>query len=149
MAYQRETPDTEVILSIMRQSGITMRQLSKLIYGETTHRNFIKEIKAKPDIRSSTLVKLCNVLGVSMDSLYVSGGNPERIECFPSVEGKLRVAGKNKDNDEVASLGAEIKALQMLIEEKNKRIEDLKTVNSNLWERLDFFISKSGTQSGQ
>ena len=84
-----------------------------------------------------------------MDSLYGSGGNPERIERFPSVEGKLRIAGNNKDNDDVASLRAEIKALQMLIEEKNKRIEDLKTVNSNIWERLDFFISKSGTKSGQ
>lgn len=149
MSYQRETPDAEVILSIMKQSGITMRQLSKLIYGETTHRNFIKEIKAKPDIRSSTLVKLCNVLGVSMDSLYGSGENPESIEYFPFIKGKSCIAGNNNDNDDVVSLRAEIKALQMLIEEKNKRIEDLKSVNSDLWSRLDFFISKSGTQSGQ
>ena len=70
MLYKRETPDTDVIVDVLKRNGMTIRQLSKLMYGENTHRDLIKNLKEKPDIRSSTLVRICNLLEIPMETLF-------------------------------------------------------------------------------
>ena len=44
-------------------------------------------------------------------------------------------------NTDIPSLKAEIKALRMLIDEKNARIEDLKKANTEVGKRLDLVLS--------
>ena len=46
MLYKRETPDAEVIVDILKHNGMSVRQLSKLMYGEKTHRDVIKDLRA-------------------------------------------------------------------------------------------------------
>ena len=70
MALERINPNLEYIQDVLKERNLTPRQLSKLIFGEGTHRDIVKEITTKPDVRASTVVKLCRALEISMDSLY-------------------------------------------------------------------------------
>ena len=70
MVLERINPNLEYIQDVLKERNLTPRQLSKMIFGESTHRDIVKEITTKPDVRASTVVKLCRALEISMDSLY-------------------------------------------------------------------------------
>lgn len=98
------------------------RQLSKAVYGDNTHRDIIKEIATKPDVRASTVLKLCRALGITMDSLYQDSDSVSRN--IPSVNGIANVTNSTNVRIEIADLKAENKALKLLITEKDKRLEE-------------------------
>lgn len=152
MLYKRETPDTDVIIEVLKRNGMTMRQLSKLMYGENTHRDLIKNLREKPDIRSSTLVRICNLLEIPMETLFNNEINYENSGEVPSIVGNNNVINSSVINNDITALRAENKALKLLIEEKNMRIEDLRQQNKELItliSNLNIALDKSGTQMGQ
>lgn len=149
MLYKRETPDTDVIVDVLKRNGMTIRQLSKLMYGENTHRDLIKNLKEKPDIRSSTLVRICNLLEIPMETLFNNDVNHENSGEVPSIVGNNNVVNSSVINNDITALRAENKALKLLIEEKNMRIEDLKQQNKELISLISNLKDKSGTQIGQ
>jgi len=152
MLYKRETPDTDVIVDVLKRNGMTIRQLSKLMYGENTHRDLIKNLKEKPDIRSSTLVRICNLLEIPMETLFNNDVNHETSGEVPSIVGNNNVVNSSVINNDITALRAENKALKLLIEEKNMRIEDLRRQNKELItliSNLNIVLDKSGTQMGQ
>lgn len=152
MLYKRETPDTDVIVDVLKRNGMTIRQLSKLMYGENTHRDLIKNLKEKPDIRSSTLVRICNLLEIPMETLFNNDVNHENSGEVPSIVGNNNVVNSSVINNDITALRAENKALKLLIEEKNMRIEDLRQQNKELItliSNLNIVLDKSGTQMGQ
>lgn len=152
MLYKRETPDTDVIIEVLKRNGMTMRQLSKLMYGENTHRDLIKNLREKPDIRSSTLVRICNLLEIPMETLFNNEINYENSGEVPSIVGNNNVVNSSVINNDITALRAENKALKLLIEEKNMRIEDLRQQNKELItliSNLNIALDKSGTQMGQ
>lgn len=148
MMYRRETPDSEIILELLNKSGMSVRQFSKLMYGENTHRDLIKDIQAKPDIRSSTLVKICNILEISMDLLFNKIENTDPNNEIPSIVGNYNVINSQNVNNNLNSLRAENRALKLLIQEKNLRIEDLRLTNKNLSNQVDYLLSKIRTDNG-
>lgn len=152
MLYKRETPDTDVIVDVLKRNGMTIRQLSKLMYGENTHRDLIKNLKEKPDIRSSTLVRICNLLEIPMETLFNNDVNHENSGEVPSIVENNNVVNSSVINNDITALRAENKALKLLIEEKNMRIEDLRRQNKELItliSNLNIVLDKSGTQMGQ
>lgn len=152
MLYKRETPDTDVIVDVLKRNGMTIRQLSKLMYGENTHRDLIKNLKEKPDIRSSTLVRICNLLEIPMETLFNNDVNHENSCEVPSIVGNNNVVNSSVVNNDITALRAENKALKLLLEEKNMRIEDLRQQNKeliSLISNLNMVLDKSGTQMGQ
>lgn len=152
MLYKRETPDTDVIVDVLKRNGMTIRQLSKLMYGENTHRDLIKNLKEKPDIRSSTLVRICNLLEIPMETLFNNDVNHENSGEVPSIVGNNNVVNSSVINNDITALRAENKALKLLLEEKNMRIEDLRQQNKELIiliSNLNIVLDKSGTQMGQ
>lgn len=152
MLYKRETPDTDVIIEVLKRNGMTMRQLSKLMYGENTHRDLIKNLREKPDIRSSTLVRICNLLEIPMETLFNNEINYENSGEVPSIVGNNNVVNSSVINNDITALRAENKALKLLIEEKNMRIDDLRQQNKELItliSNLNTVLDKSGTQMGQ
>lgn len=152
MLYKRETPDTDVIVDVLKRNGMTIRQLSKLMYGENTHRDLIKNLKEKPDIRSSTLVRICNLLEIPMETLFNNDVNHENSGEVPSIVGNNNVVNSSVINNDITALRAENKALKLLIEEKKMRIEDLRQQNKELItliSNLNIVLDKSGTQMGQ
>jgi hypothetical protein len=138
MATELNTPNVEIIIEALKKRGMTARQLSKLIYGEDTHRDIVKEITKKPDVRASTVVKLCRALGITMDSLY-QNRNTNNGEILV-VEGSNENTKPSDDETDSAVLMAENRALKLVIEEKDKRISDLVTVKEQLDRRLDLLL---------
>lgn len=138
MATELNTPNVEIIIEALKKRGMTARQLSKLIYGEDTHRDIVKEITKKPDVRASTVVKLCRALGITMDSLY-QNRNTNNGEIL-IVEGSNENTKPSDDETDPAVLMAENRALKLVIVEKDKRISDLVTVKEQLDRRLDLLL---------
>lgn len=138
MALELNSPNVEYINEVLHQLRMKPRQLSKLVYGESTHRDIIKEITTKPDVRASTVLKLCRALGISMDSLYQKSDNSNRET--PSINGIGIVSNSPYAKIDMADLRAENKALKMLIEEKNKRLEEQKRYIDDLGKRLDLVL---------
>lgn len=138
MAKETEKPNLAFIKAVLKERGMTTRQLSKLIYGDDTHRDIVREVATKPDIRASTLLKLCRALGISLDSLYqYSDTNSLKV---PTISGIANVANSTNVKIDMADLKAENKALKMLIQEKDKRLEELQKDKIDLGKRLDMVL---------
>ena len=50
MIYKKELPNYDVVVDVLNKNGMSVRQLSKLMYGDNTHLNIIKSFRNKPDI---------------------------------------------------------------------------------------------------
>lgn len=131
------TPNLEYLNQVLRERNLTPRQLSKLLFGDGTHRNIIKEITTKPDIRASTVVRLCRALNISMDSLYQNDIDGLKNQ---TINGIGIVTNSNHVRINLADLRAENKTLKLLIAEKDKRIEEMQKHNDQLGRRLDLLI---------
>lgn len=53
------------IKDVMQWRGMTARELAVRIDGKNTRREYLKDMERKPDIRVSSLMKICWGLGVS------------------------------------------------------------------------------------
>lgn len=144
MMYKRETPNYDVVIDVLNKTGMTERQLSKLMYGEATHRNIIKNLREKPDIRSSTLVRLCNILCIPIDSLFGKRDGSENNTDIPSIVGNNNVVNSHHIHNDITALKAENTALKMLNQEKDRRIDDLKTSNQTLANQVNLLLEKLG-----
>lgn len=131
------TPNLEYLNQVLRDRNLTPRQLSKMLFGDGTHRNIIKEITTKPDIRASTVVRLCRTLNISMDSLYQNDIDGLKNQ---TINGIGIVTNSNHVKIDMADLRAENKTLKLLIAEKDKRIEEMQKHNDQLGRRLDLLI---------
>lgn len=138
MALELNSPNVEYIMEVLHHLKMKPRQLSKLVYGNDTHRDIIKEITTKPDVRASTVLKLCRALNISMDSLYQKSDNGEKK--IPSISGIGIVNNSPHAKIDMADLRAENKALKMLLEEKDKRLDDQKKYIDELGRRLDLVL---------
>lgn len=66
MNYLQFNPDK--VLSLLENKGISQRQFCKMYYESKTHGTIDGIING--DIRVSKLVKICNLLDVSIDELF-------------------------------------------------------------------------------
>lgn len=136
MRYENNTVKSERVRELLERAGISIGEFSKSLWGAKTH-NTITYFDARPDVKVSTLVRMAEVLGCSIeDILKKSDGTSDA----PTINGHYNVVNSSYVNTDVTSLKAEVKALKMLIEEKNQRIEDLKNVNAELGARLDMVL---------
>lgn len=138
MALELNMPNLEYLNEVLKMRNMTARQLSKVIYGEQTHRDIIKEVTKKPDVRASTVVKLCRALDISMDSLYQ---NSDSDSLKSQTINRTEIAN-NSPNAKVdmSDLRGENQALKLLLEEKNKRIEEQKKYIEQLHKSLDMAL---------
>lgn len=139
MALELDTPNLEYLNEILRQRNMTPRQLSKAIFGEDTRRNIVLEVTKKPDVRAKTVLKLCRTLGISMDSLYQNSDNDSLKN--QTINGIGVVNNSSHVKIDLADLRAENKALKMVIEEKDKRLEEQKSYIEQLGKRLDIALN--------
>lgn len=144
MIYKKELPNYDVVVDVLNKNGMSVRQLSKLMYGDNTHLNIIKSFRNKPDIRSSTLIKLCNILSISVDTLFDKFDNNEGSTEIPSIVGNNNVINSHHIHNDITALRAENTALRMLNQEKDRRIDDLKSANQTLINQINILLSKLG-----
>lgn len=138
MALELNMPNLEYLNEVLKMRNMTARQLSKVIYGEQTHRDIIKEITKKPDVRASTVVKLCRALDISMDSLY-QNSDSDSLKS-PTINGIGIVNNSPHAKVDMSDLRGENQALKLLLEEKNKRIEEQKRYIEQLHKSLNMAL---------
>lgn len=136
MRYENNTVKSERVRELLERAGISIGEFSKSLWGAKTH-NTITYFDARPDVKVSTLVRMAEVLGCSIEDILIKSDGTSDV---PTINGHYNVVNSSYVNTDVTSLKAEVKALKMLIEEKNQRIEDLKNVNAELGARLDLVL---------
>lgn len=136
MRYENNTVKSERVRELLERAGISIGEFSKSLWGAKTH-NTITYFDARPDVKVSTLVRMAEVLGCSIEDILIKSDSTSDV---PTINGRYNVVNSSYVNTDVTSLKAEVKALKMLIEEKNQRIEDLKNVNAELGARLDMVL---------
>lgn len=136
MRYENNTVKSERVRELLERAGISIGEFSKSLWGAKTH-NTITYFDARPDVKVSTLVRMAEVLGCSIEDILIKSDGTSDV---PTINGHYNVVNGSYVNTDVTSLKAEVKALKMLIEEKNQRIEDLKNVNAELGARLDMVL---------
>lgn len=136
MRYENNTVKSERVRELLERAGISIGEFSKSLWGAKTH-NTITYFDARPDVKVSTLVRMAEVLGCSIEDILIKSDGTSDV---PTINGHYNVINSSYVNTDVTSLKAEVKALKMLIEEKNQRIEDLKNVNAELGARLDMVL---------
>lgn len=136
MRYENNTVKSERVRELLERAGISISEFSKSLWGAKTH-NTITYFDARPDVKVSTLVRMAEVLGCSIEDILIKSDGTSDV---PTINGHYNVVNSSYVNTDVTSLKAEVKALKMLIEEKNQRIEDLKNVNAELGARLDMVL---------
>lgn len=136
MRYENNTVKSERVRELLERAGISIGEFSKSLWGAKTH-NTITYFDARPDVKVSALVRMAEVLGCSIEDILIKSDGTSDV---PTINGHYNVVNSSYVNTDVTSLKAEVKALKMLIEEKNQRIEDLKNVNAELGARLDMVL---------
>lgn len=136
MRYENNTVKSERVRELLERAGISIGEFSKSLWGAKTH-NTITYFDARPDVKVSTLVRMAEVLGCSIEDILIKSDGTSDV---PTINGHYNVVNSSYVNTDVTSLKAEVRALKMLIEEKNQRIEDLKNVNAELGARLDMVL---------
>lgn len=139
MKYEYSTISTDRLKQLLQQSGMSDRVFSKKLWGENTHQT-PAYFEIRPDVRVSTLVKMAEILDCSIEDFLIKS---DTTSDTPTVSGHHNVVNSSFVNTDVTTLKAEIKALKMVIEEKDLRIEDLKKANEDLGKRIDLVLQIS------
>ena len=122
MRYEKSTVKSERVKELLKRAGISIGDFSRSLWGPKSH-NAITYFDTRPDVKVSTLVKMAEILDCSVEDILIKSDTNSDI---PTINGHHNVVNSSYVNTDVTSLQAEIKALNMVIEEKNQRIEDLK-----------------------
>lgn len=70
MKYENNTVKSERVRELLERAGISISEFSKSLWGAKTH-NTITYFDARPDVKVSTLVRMAEVLGCSIEDIYL------------------------------------------------------------------------------
>lgn len=145
MRYENSTVKSERVKELLKRAGISIGDFSRSLWGPKSH-NAITYFDTRPDVKVSTLVKMAEILDCSVEDILIKSDTNSDI---PTINGHHNVVNSSYVNTDVTSLQAEIKALNMVIEEKNQRIEDLKKANEHLSSSIEFVKQFSHIQDSK
>ena len=140
MIYDFDSIRVEKVKQLLVERGMTDRQAAKILWGDkpTNHRSLIKEVEKTDNMGIKTACKICNLFDVTLDYFLQKS---DTNNSNPTITGNNNVVNSSYVNSDIPTLRAEVKALKMVIEEKNKRIEDLKKANEDIGRRLDMVLT--------
>lgn len=145
MRYENNIIKSARVKELLLKTGMSITDFSKSLWGTKSH-NSLSYFDTRPDVKVSTLVRMAEILDCSIEDILIKkDGNSDA----PTVDGYYNVINSNYANTDVTTLRAEIKALKMVIEEKNQRIEDLKNTNEALGKRLDMVLQLGQARDGK
>lgn len=145
MRYENSTVKSERVKELLKRAGISIGDFSRSLWGPKSH-NAITYFDTRPDVKVSTLVKMAEILDCSVEDILIKSDTNSDI---PTINGHHNVVKSSYVNTDVTSLQAEIKALNMVIEEKNQRIEDLKKANEHLSNSIELVKQFSHIQDSK
>ncbi len=92
MRYNSEYPNADVVKELLAKMGMTSRQISKMVFDSKTHRDIVGEIEKKKNMQCRNLIRLCNILDIPLDYLFVSKDDKKES---PSVIGNNNVVNSS------------------------------------------------------
>lgn len=114
----------EKVKAALEAAGLTSRELIKAYYGQGNKTKGYFDDLIRENMGTEKLVKVANIIGCRMDDLFEMQGDVS-VEASPSIRGSHNNVNSTVINHDVESLRSENAALKLLIEEKDKRINDL------------------------
>ena len=127
MKYKQISLD--LIREAIKISGMTERQFMREYYGGTgTHADLKSFFYTK--MGAEKICKMCNILQVPIQSLFEIEN--EEQDNIPQSQGNINDVKSIVVEQATLELKSEIKALNMLLEEKNERIKHLQQMNETL-----------------
>ncbi len=117
MRYENSTVKSERVKELLKRAGISIGDFSRSLWGPKSH-NAITYFDTRPDVKVSTLVKMAEILDCSVEDILIKSDTNSDI---PTINGHHNVVNSSYVNTDVTSLQAEIKALNMVIEEIKKK----------------------------
>lgn len=145
MRYENNIIKSARVKELLLKTGMSITDFSKSLWGAKSH-NSLSYFDARPDVKVSTLVRMAEILDCSIEDILIK--KDDSLDA-PTVNGYHNIINDNYVNTDVTTLRAEIKALKMVIEEKNQRIEDLKNTNEALDKRLDMVLQLGQARDGK
>lgn len=145
MRYENNIIKSARVKELLLKTGMSITDFSKSLWGPKSH-NSLSYFDVRPDVKVSTLVRMAEILDCSIEDILIK---KDSSSDAPTVNGYHKVINDNYVNADVTTLRAEIKALKMVIEEKNQRIEDLKNTNEALDKRLDMVLQLGQAKDGK
>ena len=119
----------ELIREAIKLSGMSERQFMREYYGGTgTHVDLKSFFSTK--MGAEKICKVCNILQVPIQSLFEIENKEQ--DNTPQSQGKNNDIKSIVVEQATLELKSEIKALKMLIEEKDERIKNLQQMNETL-----------------
>lgn len=119
----------ELIREAIKLSGMSERQFMREYYGGTgTHVDLKSFFSTK--MGAEKICKMCNILQVPIQSLFEIEN--EEQDNIPQIQGNINDVKSIVVEQATLELKSEIKALNMLLEEKNERIKHLQQMNEML-----------------
>lgn len=139
MTYIYNTLNVERLRHLLQLRGMDERDFMKKLCGAQTHRDFNNYFGQKTDldVKCSTIVKICTILNMSIDTLFTDLGTNDPV---PSVMGNDNIINSSIIGADISRLKHENDALKLIAQEKDARIEDLRNINTKLEERLDLLL---------
>lgn len=145
MRYENNIIKSARVKELLLKTGMSITDFSKSLWGAKSH-NSLSYFDTRPDVKVSTLVRMAEILDCSIEDILIK---KDGSSDAPTVNGYHNIINDNYVNTDVTTLRAEIKALKMVIEEKNQRIEDLKNTNEALDKRLDMVLQLGQARDGK
>ncbi len=136
MRYKNNIIKSNRVKELLLKSGMSITEFCKSLWGAKSH-NSLSYFDARPDVKVSTLVRMAEILDCSIEDILIKSDDSSDS---PTISGDCKVVNSSYVNADVTTLIGEVKALKMVIEEKNQRIEDLKNTNDALERRLDLVL---------
>lgn len=127
MKYKQISLD--LIREAIKISGMTERQFMREYYGGTGTHADLKSFFSKK-MGAEKICKMCNILQVPIQSLFEIEN--EEQDNTPQSQGSINDVKRIVVEQATLELKSEIKALNMLLEEKDERIKHLQQMNEML-----------------
>lgn len=147
MVLKYDTPNAERLRSLIASKGYGIVEFSDILYGKGKGRNVLGELKNRPDMRSSTLVKICRLLNVSMDVLFSDEEENNKSTSTQTIDGNHNIVNSTVKTTDYLLLKSQLEAQKLLLEEKDARINELKKHNEDLGKRLDMVLQLGQKQN--
>ena len=94
MRYENNTVKSERVRELLERAGISIGEFSKSLWGAKTH-NTITYFDARPDVKVSTLVRMAEVLGCSIEDILIKSDGTSDV---PTINGHYNVVNSSYVN---------------------------------------------------
>lgn len=117
------------VRTVIKSAGLTEREFVKKYYDKEESHGMLEGV-VTTNIGIKKLIKICNMLHADINSFFDI--EDDGVGILPHITGNNNNVNSTVIQNDNTALKGKVKALEMVIDEKNQRISDLKKMYDNL-----------------